>query len=111
MAFNFGRDVGSSLEEGPSTHPPIPTRHHLNSDKTGTLTCNVMEMLKCTIGEHSYGQGLTQIGRAWRERNGLEIVEPPPRDPDDPVTPFVNINCPKLKVHCVACITCYLGLY
>lgn len=57
-----------------------------------------MEFLKCTIGEHSYGLGLTQIGRAWRERNGLEIVEPPPRDPDEPRTPYVNINCPKLKV-------------
>ena len=57
-----------------------------------------MEFLKCTIGEHSYGLGLTQIGRAWRERNGLEIVEPPPQDPDEPRTPYVNIICPKLKV-------------
>lgn len=57
-----------------------------------------MEFLKCTIGEHSYGLGLTQIGRAWRERNGLEIVESPPQDPDEPRTPYVNIICPKLKV-------------
>ncbi len=71
---------------------------HVFSDKTGTLTCNVMEFLKCTIGEHSYGLGLTQIGRAYRERNGLEIVEPPPRDPDEVKTPYVNIICPKLKV-------------
>lgn len=71
---------------------------HVFTDKTGTLTCNVMEFLKCTIGEHSYGLGLTQIGRAWRERNGLEIVEPPPQDPDEPRTPYVNIICPKLKV-------------
>jgi hypothetical protein len=78
----------------PPPPPPNPTR----SDKTGTLTCNVMEFLKCTIAEHSYGLGLTQIGRAYRERNGLEIVEPPPRDPDEPVTPYCNIICPRLKV-------------
>jgi len=69
---------------------------HVFSDKTGTLTCNIMEFSKCSIGGVSYGLGLTQIGRAFRERNGMEIIEPPPRDPEEPVTPFVNIIDPAL---------------
>jgi len=69
---------------------------HVFSDKTGTLTCNIMEFSKCSIGGMSYGLGLTQIGRAFRERNGMEIIEPPPRDPEEPVTPFVNIIDPAL---------------
>lgn len=89
-------DQQSTYPLPPHTH--TPNTHTHTSDKTGTLTCNVMEFLKCTIGGHSYGLGLTQIGRAWRERNGLEIVEPPPQDPDEPRTPYVNIICPKLKV-------------
>ena len=31
------------------------------SDKTGTLTRNVMEFFKCSIGGVVYGEGLTQI--------------------------------------------------
>lgn len=69
---------------------------HVFSDKTGTLTCNVMEFSKCSIGGVRYGLGLTQIGRAFRERNNLTIVEPPPRDPTEAITPFVNINDPAL---------------
>ena len=69
---------------------------HVFSDKTGTLTCNVMEFSKCSIGGVSYGLGLTQIGRAYRERNGIAIVEPPPPDPSIPPTPFVNIIDPAL---------------
>ena len=48
---------------------------HVFSDKTGTLTCNVMEFCKCSIGGTSYGMGITQIGRAFRERNGLPIID------------------------------------
>jgi len=34
------------------------------SDKTGTLTQNVMEFKKCTIGGIKYGQGFTEVERA-----------------------------------------------
>jgi len=34
------------------------------TDKTGTLTRNVMEFMKCSIGGCKYGSGMTEIGRA-----------------------------------------------
>jgi phospholipid-translocating P-type ATPase (flippase) len=45
---------------------------HIFSDKTGTLTCNVMEFRKCVVNGRSYGRGTTEIGlaAARRKREG-----------------------------------------
>jgi len=67
------------------------------SDKTGTLTCNVMEFRKCSIAGVSYGQGTTEIGRAFRFRNNLPIPAEPVRSPDDPKTPNVNFVDPEMS--------------
>ncbi|CAN0014797.1 unnamed protein product, partial [Sphacelaria rigidula] len=37
---------------------------HVFSDKTGTLTQNVMDFRKCTVGGKAYGKGMTEIGMA-----------------------------------------------
>ena len=43
------------------------------TDKTGTLTRNVMEFFKASIGGVSYGTGVTEIERANAARRGIQI--------------------------------------
>ncbi|QDZ23003.1 phospholipid-transporting ATPase [Chloropicon primus] len=43
------------------------------TDKTGTLTCNVMEFFKCSINGKTYGTGVNEIEKANSLRKGLTI--------------------------------------
>lgn len=44
------------------------------SDKTGTLTCNEMEFIKCSIAGTAYGRNVTEVERAMHRRNGLPLA-------------------------------------
>lgn len=45
------------------------------SDKTGTLTCNSMEFIKCSVAGTAYGRGFTEVERSMGRRNGSPIHE------------------------------------
>ncbi|KAM7276270.1 hypothetical protein ACFE04_018136 [Oxalis oulophora] len=44
------------------------------SDKTGTLTCNSMEFIKCSVGGTTYGRGITEVERAMDRRKGSPML-------------------------------------
>lgn len=48
--------------------------HTILSDKTGTLTCNSMEFIKCSVGGVAYGYGVTEVERAMAKRNGSPLI-------------------------------------
>lgn len=45
------------------------------SDKTGTLTCNSMEFVKCSIAGTAYGRGMTEVEMALRKQKGMITQE------------------------------------
>mmetsp|Transcript_91190 Transcript_91190/g.162391 ORF Transcript_91190/g.162391 Transcript_91190/m.162391 type:complete len:1119 (+) Transcript_91190:76-3432(+) len=66
------------------------------SDKTGTLTQNVMDFRKFCVDGVSYGQGVTEIKRQVMFRKGLPVTEPPPPPPDAKKTSNVDLVDPVL---------------
>lgn len=64
---------------------------HVFSDKTGTLTCNVMDFRKCSVNGVSYGHGTTEIGIAALLRAGKTVPPEATQElPPEQRRPYVN---------------------
>ena len=46
---------------------------YIFSDKTGTLTANLMQFRKCIVDGVAYGQGESDIGRSVKAKQGVEV--------------------------------------
>jgi magnesium-transporting ATPase (P-type) len=57
---------------------------YIFSDKTGTLTQNLMEFKKCSIGGVEYGRGFCEVERAIARRQGRRSARPPSPPPPPP---------------------------
>ncbi|KAG2378980.1 hypothetical protein C9374_007618 [Naegleria lovaniensis] len=72
-----------ALAKTSSLNEELGQVEYIFSDKTGTLTQNVMEFLKFSVSGVEYGRGSTEIGRAAAKRRGEHVEEDLPVPSED----------------------------
>ncbi|XP_078436799.1 aminophospholipid ATPase 3 isoform X2 [Wolffia australiana] len=65
----------SALARTSNLNEELGQVEYIFSDKTGTLTRNLMEFFKCSIGGVMYGNGITETERGQAQRNGIKLSE------------------------------------
>jgi P-type E1-E2 ATPase len=64
----------STKAQSSNLNEELGTVHYIFSDKTGTLTQNIMEFKKFSVGNYAYGETYPKVNVKNMEKNGITNV-------------------------------------
>ncbi|KAL3512314.1 hypothetical protein ACH5RR_025031 [Cinchona calisaya] len=102
QSFLINQDLDMYYEEGDkparartsNLNEELGQVHSILSDKTGTLTCNSMDFIKCSIAGTSYGHGITEVERALARKKMPSLAQ---EISDEDVTEIASKTKPFVK--------------
>ena len=73
--YDFDTKQGCNVRTT-NIHDDLGQIDYVFSDKTGTLTRNVMDFMKCSVDGKIYGTGTTEVAYAAAKRKGINLPKP-----------------------------------
>jgi phospholipid-translocating ATPase len=64
----------STKAQSSNLNEELGTVHYIFSDKTGTLTQNIMEFKKFSVGNYAYGETYPKVNVKNMEKSGITNV-------------------------------------
>ncbi len=71
--YDISKDMSTKAQSS-NLNEELGTVHYIFSDKTGTLTQNIMEFKKFSVGNYAYGESNPKIDQEQMVKNGITNV-------------------------------------